>query len=65
MGLEHLAFALGTGTVIIAGGIIAFSYATERAGTYLDNKRTERLRREYLDKNIPESYYWRSRLQFP
>ena len=34
-------------------------------GTYLDNKRTEKLRREYPDKNIPESYYWRNYLQFP
>ena len=65
MGLEHLALGLGTGAVIIAGGITAFHYATEGIGTYLDNKRTERLRREYPDKNIPESYYWRNYLQFP
>ena len=65
MGLEHLALGLGTGAVIIGGFIVGFSYATERAGTYLDNKRTERLRREYPDKDISESYYWRNRLQFP
>ena len=62
MGLEHLALGLGTGAVILGGFSLAFEYGIERLGTYFDNKRTERLRRDCPDEDVQQSYYWRNRL---